>query len=210
MSHDAEKTLICPSISRKMGHIDADARDVEATLQRTSHNLKHGFTWRGAITSPFRRGAPKAFPKDRAHQDIAPVFTDEYTARSPSKSPTRAKYSSPKSATSHAGGGASAPGRGLVAKSRKDKEEVVDAATSPGKRSPTLPPSAGHVPEGFDEQLDVLDGLLDGLNVQAQAINVELRQQNDGIEVLAGRIEPAAAETASQARQIKRRFGVRG
>lgn len=189
-----------------MGQIDAEARDVETTLKRTSHNLKHGFTWRGTLTAPFRRGAPKAPLKGQTHQDISPVFTDEYTSRTPSKSPTRPKVGRPKSAPSHASG----DGTGLVGKGGKDKKEAAGTVTSPGDRSPAMPPSAGHMPEGFDGQLDILDGLLDGLNTQAHAINAELRQQNDGIEVLAGRIEPAAVETSSQAQQIKRRFRVRG
>lgn len=180
-----------------MGRIEADARDIEGTLKRTGYNLKHGFTWRGALTSPFRRGPPKSTGKS----DIAPVFTNDYTPRTPSKSPTRAKGGrslSPKSAPAQGGSSVN----GLFEKKEK---KGADAASPPAR-----PRSAGHVPEGFDDQLDVLDSLMDGLNTQALAINAELRQQNEGIEVLADRIEPAAVEVASQSSQIKRRFRVKG
>ena len=174
-----------------MGRIEAHAREIEGTLKRTGYNLKHGFTWRGALTSPFRRGAPKPTGKP----DIAPVFTNDYTPRTPSKSPTRAKGGksiSPKSAPAQGGSSADTARKG------------ADAASPAAK-----PRSAGHVPDGFDDQLDVLDSLMDGLNAQALAINAELRQQNEGIEVLADRIEPAAVEVASQSSQIKRRFRVK-
>lgn len=179
-----------------MGRIEADAREIEGTLKRTGYNLKHGFTWRGALTSPFRRGAPKLTGKS----DIAPVFTNDYTPRTPSKSPTRArggKSVSPKPAPAQGS-------RGTNGISEKKEKKGADGASPAAK-----PRSAGHVPEGFDDQLDVLDSLMDGLNAQALAINAELRQQNEGIEVLADRIEPAAVEVTSQSNQIKRRFRIK-
>lgn len=182
-----------------MGRIDADVRDADTTLKRTGYNIKHGFTWRGALTSPFRRGVKKP-PGRGTLQDIAPVFTDDYqaTQSSNSKSPKGGKSKPSAAGPSHGGAKTEKNGKG---------KPSADSSNNSNQRKP---PSAGHVPEGFDEQLDVLDGLMDGLAAQANAIGDELRQQNEGVEVLGDRIESVAEQTSSQSKQIKRRFRVRG
>ncbi|CAM9619339.1 unnamed protein product [Scytosiphon promiscuus] len=192
----------------QMGNIDAEARGIDGQLRRTKYNLKYGLTWRGALTSPFRRSKPTAGGAGAVGDDkgeISPVFKDDYgSAEAPAhgdggkSGSSRSASKSPKKA-----------GRSLFgssASSRKKGAESGDAAAA-GKAVPKLPE---HVPDGFETQLDTLDGLLDGLTVQAKAIGAELKQQNEGIEVLGGRVEPLRQETASQAKHIKRRFGVRG
>lgn len=187
----------------QMGNIDAEARGIDAKLARTKYNLKYGLTWRGALTSPFRRNKPTGAVKDIDKGDISPVFQDDYGSaeapahgkgKSSSSSSSSTKTSSPKKA-----------GRSLFGSRKKGGEE--DAEAGGAKAVPKLPE---HVPDGFETQMDTLDGLLDGLTVQAKAIGAELKQQNEGIEVLGDRVEPLRKETASQAKQIKRRFGVRG
>lgn len=167
---------------QQMGQIDAEARGIDSRLKQTGYNLKHGLTWRGALTSPFRRNKPKAKGAGTPG-DISPVFKDDYAQ--PAAAPSDGS-SSPKK-------------RGSLFKGRAAEKSPppVEARKVPE-----------HAPEGFEDQLDKLDGLLDGLNLQAKAIGAELKQQNEGIEVLGERVEPLRQETASQAKQIKRRFGV--
>eukprot|EP00903_Cladosiphon_okamuranus_P006999 g6810.t1 len=169
---------------QQMGKIDAEARGIDNTLKQTGYHLKHGFTWRGALTSPFRRNKPKAKDVGTAG-DISPVFKDDYAQ--PAAAPSDGSVSPKK--------------RGSLFKGRAAEKPP------PPVEAPKVPK---HVPEGFEDQLDKLDGLLDGLNSQAKAIGAELKQQNEGIEVLGARVEPLKEETASQAKQIKRRFGVKG
>lgn len=169
---------------QQMGQIDAEARGIDSKLKQTGYNLKHGLTWRGALTSPFRRNKPKAKDADTAG-DIPPVFKDDYAQ--PAAAPSDGSVSPKK--------------RGSLFKGRAAQK------SPPPVEAPKVPE---HVPEGFEDQLDKLDGLLDGLNLQAKAIGAELKQQNEGIEVLGARVEPLKQETASQAKQIKRRFGVKG
>lgn len=200
----------------QMGRIDADVREVDGTLKYTGYNIKHGFTWRGALTKPFRRGAKKPTQS----RDISPVFTDDYVSgKTPPRSPaSRAPPRSPTSRGGAAHGGAKgeskAPDGGRFSRSPRRDARTGRAAQAgkEGGYSPGAPkpPSAGHVPEGFDKQLDVLDSLVEGLAVQARAIGDELRQQNEGIEVLGDRIEPVMAQTEAQSKEIKRRFRVRG
>lgn len=177
-----------------MGQIDRDARHIEADLKRTGYNLKHGFTWVGALTSPFRR-ASKVPPGRGVKGDISPVFKDGYQPKSP------ASKASPKHGADVSG---EDKARGRLFGKKKDPAAAARVA------GPSKPPCPEHVPEGFEKQLDELDGLLDGLAAQAGAIGAELRQQNEGIETLGSKVEPIVAETSSQAQQIKRRFGVRG
>lgn len=194
----------------KMGEIDAEARDIDDNLKRTGYNLKHGFTWRGALTSPFRRASkkPAGAGAGTRRRDIAPVYKDDYQQQQ------RQDNNSNKSAAPAHGGAAT------DSKGKKDKTGLFGSSKAANKKgaggsggagsggaAPKLPE---HVPEGFDKQLDDLDGLLDGLSAQANAIGAELRQQNDGIEALGGRVEPLRVETAAQGQQIKRRFRVRG
>lgn len=169
---------------QQMGEIDAEARGIDSRLQRTGFNLKHGLTWRGALTSPFRRNKPKAKGASTAG-DISPVFKDDYVQ--PAAAPSDGS-SSPKK-------------RGSLFKGRAAEKSAPAVEASKVSE---------HVPDGFENQLDKLDGLLDGLNLQAKAIGAELKQQNDGIEDLGARVEPLRQRTASQAKQIKRRFGVKG
>lgn len=169
---------------QQMGEIDAEARGIDSKLKKTGYNLKHGLTWRGALTSPFRRNKPKAKDAGTAG-DISPVFKDDYTQ--PAAAPSDGSRSPKK--------------RGSLFKGRAVEK------SAPVVEAPKVPE---HAPDGFEDQLDKLDGLLDGLNLQAKAIGAELKQQNDGIEVLGARVEPLRQETASQAKQIKRRFGVKG
>lgn len=183
-----------------MGHIDRDARHIEADLKRTGYNLKHGFTWVGALTSPFRR-ASKVPPGRGVKGDISPVFKDGYQPKSP------ASKGSPKHGEDTSG---EDKARGRLFGKKKDSAEAAAAARATRVAGFSKPSCPEHVPEGFEKQLDELDGLLDGLAAQAGAIGAELRQQNEGIETLASRVEPVVAETSSQAQQIKRRFGVRG
>lgn len=171
---------------QQMGQIDAEARGIDSKLKQTGYNLKHGLTWRGALTSRFRRNKPKAKGADTAG-DISPVFKDGY-AQQAGVAPSDGSSVSPKK-------------RGSLFKGKAAEK------SPPRVEAPKVPE---HVPEGFEDQLDKLDGLLDGLNLQAKAIGAELKQQNEGIEVLGARVEPLKQETASQAKQIKRRFGVKG
>lgn len=192
----------------QMGHIESDARGINADLKRTNYNLKYGFTWRGALAAPFRRSSKKppgvAAGIKKTGDDISPVFKDDYQ-KSPAKT-------------------APAHGEGIAANSRKtngglfgsmsprrNKNGAGTAEGSNGNGSNTSPKLLQeHVPEGFEKQLDDIDGLLDGLAAQAKAIGTELKQQNEGIEVLGAQVEPARVEAESQAKQIKRRFRVRG
>ena len=170
---------------QQMGRVDAEARGIDSTLQQTGYNLKHGLTWRGALTSPFRRNKLKAKGAGTAG-DISPVFKDEYTQ--PAAAPSDGSVSPKK--------------RGSLFRGR-----AAQKSPPPPVEAPKMPE---HVPNGFEDQLDKLDGLLDGLNIQAKAIGAELKQQNEGIEVLEPRVEQLRQGTASQAKQIKRRFGVKG
>ncbi|CAM9329231.1 unnamed protein product [Hapterophycus canaliculatus] len=190
----------------QMGNIDAEARGIDSKLKRTKHNLKYGLTWRGALTSPFRRNKPPAESAGAGDNDkgeMSPVFRDDYNSTEApahgdggcSMSPRKTR-SSPKKA-----------GRSLFGSSARKKDVGAAAAGAGGTASPKLPE---HTPDGFEAQLDTLDGLLDGLTVQAKAIGAELKQQNEGIEVLGARVEPLRQETGAQAKEIKRRFGVRG
>lgn len=170
----------------QMGQIDAEARGVDSRLKQTGYNLKHGLTWRGALTSPFRRNKPKAKGAGTPG-DISPVFKDDYVQQAP------------------------APSDGSSSSSPKKRGSLFKGRAAEKPPPPVQAPKVSkHAPDGFEDQLDKLDGLLDGLNLQAKAIGAELKQQNEGIEVLAARVEPLRQETASQAKQIKRRFGVRG
>ncbi|CAM9223138.1 unnamed protein product [Ectocarpus fasciculatus] len=188
----------------QMGEIDADARAVDATLKRTGHNLKYGLNWRGALTSTFRRKKPPARAGgggiNTGGGDISPVFKDDFRQSTP-----------PGGAPAHGGNTSSTPspkkgGRFKFGSSR-NKAGAASAEETGTKAASKLP---ANVPEGFETQLDTLDSLLDGLTVQAKEIGAELKQQNEGIEVLGARVEPLRQETASQAKQIKRRFGVKG
>lgn len=174
---------------QQMGNIDAEARGIDSKLKQTGYNLKHGLTWRGALTSPFRRNKPKASGATNTG-DISPVFKDDY-----------AQQQQP--APGHGSSGSGSP---------KKRGSLFKGRAAAGKETPVVeaPKLPQHVPDGFESQLDTLDGLLDGLNLQAKAIGAELKQQNEGIEVLAPRVEGLGQETASQAKQIKRRFGVKG
>lgn len=184
----------------QMGNIDAEARGIDSKLRRTKHNLKYGLTWRGALTSPFRRGKPPAV--DDGKGEISPVFKDDYTsAEAPAHGDGGGSSSSPKRKSPKKAG------RSLFGSSARKKGGEAADAREGDKATPKLPE---HVPDGFETQLDTLDGLLDGLTVQAKAIGAELKQQNEGIEVLGARVEPLRQEAASQSKQIKRRFGVRG
>lgn len=183
----------------QMGHIDADLRETDETLSYTGYNIKHGFTWRGALSAPFRKAIKKPGPV----REVSPVFTDGYTG---GKTPPRSPASRRAPAQSASGGAvkASATGRATASPRRNGgKEKAKESGAS-------KPQTAGHVPEGFDQQLDVLDGLVDGLALQAQAIGDELRQQNEGIEVLGERLEPALTRTEEQSKAMKRRFRLRG
>jgi len=175
---------------QQMGKIDAEARGIDSKLKQTGYNLKHGLTWRGALTSPFRRNKPKATGATNTG-DISPVFKDDYQQQQPA----------PRHGSSGSSGG-----------SPKKRGSLFKGRAAAGKEAPVVeaPRLPQHVPDGFESQLDTLDGLLDGLNLQAKAIGAELKQQNEGIEVLAPRVEGLGQETASQAKQIKRRFGVKG
>lgn len=170
---------------QQMGRIDAEARGIDSTLQQTGHGLKHGLTWRGALTSPFRRNKPKAKGVGTAG-NISPVYKDDYAQ--PAAAPSD--------------GGVSPKKRGSLFKGR-----AAQKSPPPPVEAPKVPE---HVPDGFEQQLDKLDGLLDGLNFQAKAMGAELKQQEEGVAVLEARVEPLRQETASQAKQIKRRFGVKG
>ena len=195
----------------QMGQIDRDARNIEADLKRTSYNLKYGFTWVGAVTSPFRRASkvPQGGQRGKGG-DVSPVFRDDYQVKGTSngKSPTK------KTSGQH---GAETAGdekqKGSLFARKKGSSEAATpaarAANGSGVDRSKLP-CPEHAPEGFEKQLDELDGLLDGLATQAGAIGAELRQQNEGIETLGSRVEPIVEQTSSQAKQIKRRFGVRG
>lgn len=177
---------------QQMGKIDAEARGIDSKLKQTGYNLKHGLTWRGALTSPFRRNKPKA-PGATNTGDISPVFKDDYTQQQ-------------QPAPGHGSGTGTSSG------SPKKRGSLFKGRAAAGKEAPVAeaPKLPQHVPDGFESQLDTLDGLLDGLNLQAKAIGAELKQQSEGIEVLAPRVEGLGQETASQAKQIKRRFGVKG
>lgn len=198
----------------KMGQIDADAKEIDADLKRTSYNLKHGFTWRGALMSPFRRASKKPTGSGiggGANRDISSVYKDDYSNGSSSKKQSKAP------AHGGSGGGANKAnkGGGLLGSPRttnkskggKGAAGTADKRSNSNSATTKLPE---HVPEGFDKQLDDLDGLLDGLNFQAKAIGTELRQQNEGIEALGATVDPMRVEAASQSKQIKRRFGVKG
>lgn len=188
----------------QMGRIDADVREMDGTLKHTGYNLKYGFNWRGALTSPFR----KAVKNPGAVRDVSPVFTDGYTSgKIPPKSPA-----SKNGTTSSRENSTPTRGRLFGSGKRQGAGKSPTRGSQGESSSGTMskPPSAGHAPEGFDNQLDILDGLVEGLAVQAQAIGDELRQQNEGIEVLGERVEPVMAQTESQSKQIKRRFKVRG
>lgn len=197
----------------QMGDIDAEARDIDDNLKRTGYNLKHGFTWRGALTSPFRRASkkPAGAAAGTRRRDISPVFKDDYQQQDNSSN-TSKKSAAP----AHGGGVTDGKDKkektGLFGSSKAANKKGAGrggggAGAGSGGAAPKLPE---HVPEGFDKQLDDLDGLLDGLSAQANAIGAELRQQNDGIEALGERVEPLRVETAAQGQQIKRRFRVRG
>ncbi|CAM9384765.1 unnamed protein product [Ectocarpus sp. 6 AP-2014] len=186
----------------QMGEIDAEARDIDGTLKRTGHNLKYGLTWRGALTAPFRRKKPPAQQAGGGGitgGDISPVFKDDFRQSTP-----------PGGAPAHGGNTSSTPspkkGGRLKFGSPRKKAGAARAEEIGTKAASKLPEN---VPEGFETQLDTLDSLLDGLTVQAKEIGAELKQQNEGIEVLGERVEPLRQETASQAKQIKRRFGVK-
>ena len=173
---------------QQMGKIDAEARGIDSKLKQTGYNLKHGLTWRGALTSPFRRNKTKAAGATNT-RDISPVFKDGYSSSQPEE-PAPSHSNSP-----------------------KKKGSLFKGRAAAGKEAPVVeqaPKLPEHVPDGFESQLDTLDGLLDGLNMQAKAIGAELKQQNEGIVVLGERVEPLREETTSQAKQIKRRFGVKG
>lgn len=182
----------------KMGEIDAEARAIDGTLKRTGHNLKYGLTWRGALTSPFRRKKPPAAQAGGGGNtggDISPVFKDDFRQPTP-----------PGGAPAHGGSTSSIPSRKKGGRFNFGSPRKKTGADETGtKAAPNLPKN---VPEGFETQLDTLDSLLDGLTVQVKEIGAELKQQNEGIEVLGERVEPIRQETASQAKQIKRRFGV--
>lgn len=195
----------------KMGQIDADAREIDSDLKRTGYNLKHGFTWRGALTSPFRRASKTpqgAGIGGGASRNISPVFKDDYNGNASSSKKAG------KGAPAHGGSvGAAAPphrssknkgGKGTAAAGRGG------GAGNPANNNNARLLVSEHVPEGFDKQLDDLDGLLDGLNFQAKAIGAELRQQNDAVEALGANVDPLRVEAASQAKQIKSRFRVKG
>lgn len=205
----------------QMGDIDAEARDIDDNLKRTAYNLKHGFTWRGALTSPFRKASKKPPGAAIRRRDIAPVFKDNYQPQQQDSNKTNKSAAAP----AHAGAtdgkgkkertglfGTSSPKRNAANKKGSKAKAGGGGGGGAGieggnKVEPGLPE---HVPQGFDKQLDDLDGLLDGLSAQANAIGAELRQQNEGIGTLGERVEPLRVETASQAQQIKRRFRVRG
>lgn len=186
----------------QMGQIEADARGIDADLKRTGYHIKYGFTWRGALTSPFRKASKKPQGAPAAGvRDVSPVFKDGYQ-NSGSSSPGPA----------HGGGATDTKAKGgLFGSSASRKNGGKKKGSEAGGGDRALPPMVPqHVPEGFEKQLDDLDGLLDGLSVQAKAIGAELKQQNEGIEVLGAKVEPVLAETATQSRQIKRRFRVKG
>ena len=90
----------------KMGEIDAEARDIDDNLKRTGYNLKHGFTWRGALTSPFRKASKKpagaAAPGTR-RRDIAPVFKDDYQQQQQDSNNKTKNKKSGAAAPSHGG-----------------------------------------------------------------------------------------------------------
>lgn len=181
---------------QQMGDIEAEARGIDGKLKRTGYNLKYGLTWRGALTSPFRRNKPKGAAAGGAGGDISPVFKDDYHNKDNQPTAGAAAAAAP----SHASRSSSSSLFGGIRIPRKAKAAAAPAVVE----APKVPE---HAPEGFESQLDTLDGLLDGLNLQAKAIGAELKQQNEGIEALGARVEPLQQETASQAKQIKRRFG---
>ncbi|CAM9658257.1 unnamed protein product [Pylaiella littoralis] len=188
---------------QQMGDIDAEARSIDGKLKQTGYNLKHGLTWRGALTSPFRRNKSKVTAAGGARGDISPVFKDDYTNNNDTSNQPTAPSHANNSRSRSTGNRSTSPKKTSLFKARAK----AGAALAPAAvETPKVPE---HAPDGFETQLDTLDGLLDGLNLQAKAIGAELKQQNDGIEALGARVEPLRQETASQAKQIKRRFGVK-
>lgn len=182
---------------QQMGEIEAEARGIDNNLKRTGYNLKHGLTWRGALTSPFRRNKPTAKTAGGVRRNFSPVFKDDYDDSRPTAPAAAPSYSNSSNNST-----ISSPKK--KAGFFKGRAKAGAAAAPVVFEKPMVPE---HAPDGFEAQLDTLDGLLDGLNLQAKAIGAELKQQNEGIEALGERVEPLRQETASQAKQIKRRFG---
>lgn len=197
----------------QMGQIDADAREIDADLKRTAYNLKHGFSWRGALTSPFRRTSKKPSGSGiggGANRDLSPVYKDEYSNGSSANKQSKAPAHDGSGGANKAKKGGGLLGSARTTNKHRDGKGAAGATDKRSNSNNATTKLPEHVPEGFEKQLDDLDGLLDGLNCQAKAIGMELRQQNEGVEALGATVDPLRVEAASQSKQIKRRFGVKG
>lgn len=193
----------------QMGHIDRDARAAEADLKRTNYNLKYGFSWRGALTSPFRRASKKPVGSGGVTREVSPVFRDDYQPKAPTSEPLKAGEA--RNGDSKGAVSSKAQKSKLFGSlSPRNKKKGGSSGYAAAEAEATAQKLPENVPEGFEKQLDALDGLLDGLTVQAKAIGTELKQQNEGIEAIGARVEPMQTAATSQAKQIKRRFGVKG
>ncbi|CAM9792397.1 unnamed protein product [Choristocarpus tenellus] len=163
----------------QMGKTEAELRQIGIDVKDAEWNLKHGFSLRGAITGALTRGR-RGRKRDKTVGSQEPIAA--VFSSSYSQSP---KKGDPK-----------------IWNEPKDTGGVEHARSQTGLSSSL---AAGR----YDDQMDKLDGLLDGLVVQSKKIGEELRQQSDGIEVLGEGVIQVETLTKAQNETLRSRFKIK-